>query len=243
MAHRGGRKTYGKLEVSSFDWKFGEPRFVRMKREGDELLSVSHIGGAFVGGGESQHLGLWGADGDLGFLGHAMQGSVVGGALALRDPRLNMGAAQVSLVEVNHTQRERKKLIHESQGFCYLGGIWGHHAELSRADVRIDPEDGFYYLSGRWQSDARAWAVVVEYPAGEVPKFERSTVEWNRGDPILDPIAANEGICLMTGIKGALLGAGEFIYVRVGGDGRWHVGGGTGKLNTGVKAVVLKFSE
>ena len=241
LSRRDAPEVFGQLQVCTFTWQYGDPRLVRMKRVGDELLSLAHFGGTFAGGGESQYISTYG-DGKIGLLGHAMQGDVSSTALALRDPRLRMNDAKVRIEGIDHRDRE-KKLIHSSRGFCYLGGVWGYLGELTRLGVRIDPEDGFYYLTGRMQADAGAYAVVVEYPEGEVPEFKRRIAQWQRGDPVRAPIDARDGVCLMTAVSGAFHGASESVFVRIGLDGKWRVGGTSSVYNTAVKALVLEFGD
>jgi len=233
------------LEATYVKWITGDKRHVRLMTHGNELPSLAFVQGSFAGGGESAFVAPfdeanWGDR--AGLLGHSMQNSVESAAYALRDPRLNMADAKLIFYSIP-PGNNRKKLIHSSRGFCYLAGVWGYQGNLTKFDVAIDPEDGFYYFTGRTEAYSNAKAIGVEFPEGKVPQFEVSTVEWERGDPVRELIAAQDGICLFAGMSGAFHGGGETVFLKIGKDGIWRLGGRSGQLNTGARALVLKFTS
>jgi len=235
---------YGDLEVSRVDWRSEGPLFTRMVKHGDELLTITRLRGQFVGGGESVAIAEWDEGGDFGLAASAMQKDVQASAMALRHPKLDVANWNIWMTEIG-SGSQRKKLIHSSRGFCYLAGIWGHHGDLARSEVSLDPTDGYYYISCLSQSEnTGARAVIVEFPEGaEAPVFEIETAEWERGDPVQTLIKAEDGICLLSGVSGGLLGGGEEVNLTIGSDEMWHLGGRSLKLNTGAKAIVLKFKD
>lgn len=236
---------YGELEIAEYVWGWQFPTFIRMQHGvGDPaLISFARLTGSFVGGGEWMKVQVWDEGGLPGLQAASMQRDVWANAYALRHPALKMGLATVRVEEIG-AAAPRKKLIHSSRGFCYLGGVVGWFGDLTRGEVSIDPDDGFYYLSGRFEHRSTyIQAVVVEYPKGQAPDFERSDAEWRRGDPVRELIAAKDGICLMTSINGSFRGAGEEVRLIVDPDGKWRLGGRSNLVNTGAKAVVMRFKE
>jgi len=237
--------TYGQLELTSYNWHWQHFPFVRMQRiEGkQELISLARLTGNFVGGGEWVEVKVWDEGGLPGLHAHSMQKNVQANAYALRHPALKMDMAKVRTQSITfEKQKQRVRLINQSRGFCYLGGVAGYMGDLSRAEISIDPADGFYYLSARFEHRSSAFsAVIVEYPEGKAPKFDVSEVEWKRGDPIQELIQAENGICLLTGISGALKGPGEEVRLIVDHSGKWRLGGRSNLVNTGAKAKVLRF--
>ena len=235
--------NYGQLELTAYNWHWQHFPFVRMQRvEGEqELISLSHITGNFAGGGEWVEIKVWDEGGLPGLHANSMQNNVRAGAYALRHPALKMDKARVRTESITF-EKQRKKLIHHSRGFCYLGGIAGTMGDLTSGEVSLNPDDGFYYLSGRFENRSSAFrAIIVEYPEGEAPEFETSTVEWRRGDPAQESISAEEGICLLSGLSGAFRGEGEVVYLIVDHSGKWHLGGRSNLINTGGKAMVMRF--
>ena len=238
---------YGQLELTSYNWHWQHFPFVRMQRiQGQqELISLARITGNFAGGGEWVEIKVWDEGGLPGLHANSMQKNAQVNAYALRHPALKMDKARVRTEAITfEKQNQRIKLIHQSRGFCYLGGMAGYIGDLSSAEISIDPNDGFYYLSARFEHRSTAFrAVIVEYPEGEAPEFEVSEAEWKRGDPEQELIDAKDGICLLNGISGALKGPGEEVRLIIDHSGKWRLGGRSNLTNTRVKAKVMRFKK
>jgi len=236
-------RKFGDLEIEVFEWSFGHPPFVRVRTHENELLALGRLQGKFGGAGDSQMIGYWDLGAARGLIGYSQQRDVTSACLALRDPRLKLADSTVRYAEVNPNHR-RERLIHSSRGFCHLVGVGGVVGDLTRYDININPEDGFYYFTARVEAgDAIARAAIVEYPEGKTPDFEVSFVTWKQGDSIDESIDAKDGICLMTGVRGGFAGTGEAVHVQVDSAGKWQVGGRSNVINTSVTALVLKFKE
>ena len=236
---------FGQLEVTHYQWSKQHPPFVRMQRiQGkQELITLARLSGNFAGGGEWVEIQVWDEGGLPGLHANSMQPNVRADAYALLHPALKMDKARVRTESITFG-KQKAKLIHHSRGFCYLGGIGGNVQDLTSAEISIDPKDGFYYLSGRFENRSTTIrAVIVEYPEGEAPEFEITKSEWKRGDPERELIAAEDGICLLTGISGALRGEGEEVRLIIDSEGTWRLGGRSNLINTGAKAMVLRFQK
>ncbi|MGC6464687.1 MAG: hypothetical protein ACON5N_03805 [Akkermansiaceae bacterium] len=240
-------KMYGPLQLTAYSWYYGHLPFIRMQRiEGEqELISLSRLNGNFAGGGEWIEIQVWDEGGLPGLHAHSMQKNVRADAFAIRHPGLNLDKAKVRTQTITfNSQGHRVKLIHQSRGFCYLGGMSGNVGELTSAEVSLDPEDGFYYLSGRFESRSTAFrAVIVKYPEGETPELKISHAEWKRGDPVQELIKAGDGICVLSGVSGAFRGQGEEVRLFVDAKGRWRLGGRSNLINTGAKAMVIRLKN
>ena len=231
--------NWGDTEIATYHWDHKGPHFTQMHKHGDELLSLAFISGNMAGGGE--RLLLESKFGEvLGFDAQSAQPSLKATVYAIRHPQLKLDDWNIRTRSIWRSDY-RKKLIHKSRGFCYLAGIWGSWGEMTDADIKLDPKDGFYYLHFRSENLwSGAHAVIVEFPkTAAIPDFTMSTVEWTRGDPVKELIDARDGVCLFTGISGALKG-GE-VMLTVGVNGKWQLGGKTSHLKTGVKALILEF--
>lgn len=239
-------EAYGPLQLSGYWWgkmKASWPKFTRMQRGGGdpELISICRINGNFVGGGESVKIQVWDEGGLPGLFCFSSQPHVWVSAYALRHPALRMKEAKVWTEDIT-AKTPRKRLIHSDRGFCYFGGMGGHIGELTHGTIEVDPDDGFYYLDGRFENHSTSIrAVIVEYPEGRRPEFEITHAEWKRGDPVHELIPASEGICLLTGINGRIKVGDDELRLVVGSEGNWRLGGRTERANASAKAMVMRF--
>ena len=231
---------YGDTEIAVYRWDRTGPHFTEMSRHGDELFSVTFHSGTMAGGAERMRLGKRKGSDLLGLDAHTGQPNLKGTVYGIRHPQLKVDDWKISTMEIWRDEK-KKKLIHKSKGFCYLAGIWGSWGNFTNIEVKLDPDDGFYYLHFRSEN---LWsggrAVIVEFPeTDDPPKFSFSTVEWERGDPVKELIDAKDGICLFTGMSGAFTPAE--VKLTVGQNGKWQLGGRSAHVKTGAQAMVLRF--
>ena len=85
--------------------------------------------------------------------------------------------------------------------------------------------------------------MIVEYPEDEALGFEVSEAGWKRGDPARKLIAAEDGICLLTGISRAFRGVSEEVRLIIDSAGTWRLGRRLNLINTGGKAMVIGFKK
>jgi hypothetical protein len=128
-------------------------------------------------------------------------------------------------------------MIPLSQGICVLtrigGGFYGGGEEVGMAVVASE-----WRLAGRAAADPVAGATALLTPAADV---FRTPVEytWKAGDRPVRMIRCDEGVCVLSGVRGGLRGEGENVGVYTGEDGYWYLGGKAGQ-SVVVHALALR---
>jgi hypothetical protein len=75
--------------------------------------------------------------------------------------------------------------------------------------------------------------------AADGPEFHT----WNQGDPPLKLIRKDEGYCALTTVSGGFAGGGEAVWVSVGEDGYWYLGGRSQQEGVSATCIVIRYSS
>ena len=126
----------------------------------------------------------------------------------------------------------RVKMIHHREGFCFLSRVTGNFAGGGESvRVNIDPDDGFWYLSGRTQQPMAASAIAMKLKKNSQVKLQFAEFVWTPARGKVRMLPTQEGIAFVSGMGGNFAGYGEQVEVTEK-DGYWWLGG------VGQKAIV-----
>jgi hypothetical protein len=113
----------------------------------------------------------------------------------------------------------RVKMLHRSEGVCLLAGLsgalrgYGEKLRVSLAD------DGYWYLEGTsGQGDLSGVAVGLKWAKPGTFTCSATTKTWSTGQEPVSMGKPGEGLCVLSGISGCMLGGGEGVEVIVDND-------------------------
>ena len=204
---------------------------------GAGLAALGSINGRFEGAAEKAGVVL-ADDGSWSSESESRQGEMHCSIIVYpRADGLNLNA---QLKEYRWQRGEPKvKLIHRSEGFCYLSKVAGHfEAGGERVSVTIG-DDGFWYLDCRTGQDLWARAISVKPKGPRILSTDFREVSWKKGEPAVKVIREDEGMCFLSLIHGGMRDKGDYAGLRLGDDGCWYLGG-TGRISA-VKAIVIRY--
>jgi hypothetical protein len=133
-------------------------------------------------------------------------------------------------------------LCDQKQGFGILTGFSGNFAGNGEfLQVRIDDKKK-WFLHGQAFTDAMAGrALMIENLTPRLFVPEHQVFEWLAGQKPVKMIAADEGICFISLIKGAFAGGGEKVQIEKRHDGNYWLTGQSQQEELGVQATALKW--
>ncbi len=85
--------------------------------------------------------------------------------------------------------------------------------------------------------DAKPAAAVEE--ATKTPEFHT----WKQGDPPVKLIPKDEGFCALTTVSGGFAGGGEGVWVSIGEDGYWYLGGRSQAEAVTATCIVIRYES
>lgn len=119
------------------------------------------------------------------------------------------------------------KMIHKSEGFCFLSRVKGNFAGGGeQVRVHINPDDGFWYLTGHSQQPLAASATAMRLKKGSRLRLQFAEYRWTPARQPIRMISTQEGFCFISAVGGKFAGYGEHVDV-VTKDGFWHLTGGS----------------
>ncbi len=200
----------------------------------DGFATLLEVAGNFLGGGEWVRVlphgdDQWKLDGRA-----AQFVGAVGSTIRVEQP----GSFYARLLTVDWSRgRPRRRLIHSSQGFCFLskvvGGLRGRseHAWISLGD------DGYWYVEG---TNGTWFAVGVT--CMQIPGFkaEYKLHTWTKGELPIRLIHKDDGFACLAGIGGGFHGGGESARIQLCDDGYWYVYGRSAQPSMTIHALTVR---
>lgn len=116
------------------------------------------------------------------------------------------------------------KMIHSSDGFCFLSAVSGKMAGGGEeARVFVDRRDGFWYLRLRSEQPLAAKACALRFK--KPGEFDAVVTEhsWKDGQEPVRLLQADEGFCFLSAVGGSFGGPQESVGIVLR-DGAWHLG-------------------
>jgi len=135
------------------------------------------------------------------------------------------------------------KMLHQNEGICLLSGFGGAFRGYGE-EVRVRlAEDGHWYLTGKsQQGGTRATAIGLKWNKGSNWTCSASTVQWTNPQQSVKVGNPEEGLCVMSGISGNLLGGGEGGEVVLEEDD-WMLRGTSQQQELRFEATLIKFHK
>jgi hypothetical protein len=104
--------------------------------------------------------------------------------------------------------------------------------------------------NGRWQLSGQAPDSYVVAKALTLRDFDPELFSdnvkeftWTKGQEPVRMLKAEEGICFLSGVSGALRGYGEHVRVRLADDGYWYLEGTSAQPELSAKAIAVRWKE
>jgi|LSQX01.3.fsa_nt_gb hypothetical protein len=119
--------------------------------------------------------------------------------------------------------KQSTRLIPTKDGFCFLSMVTGSFMGGGEAIAVATGPDSWWYLNGKSQQWCRAQAIAAE--SEDIKLSPTLTVVWKPANGRVRVINGQKGFCYLSGICGALRGAGEAVHITLEQDGWWYISG------------------
>jgi hypothetical protein len=247
--------------ITDYSWSGGDP--VQMLRWNEGFCWLTSMGGNFRGFGESVAVEVFG---DSWFLSgqNNFQPSVHGSASCVRYSAFQNIVNQWTFTNpaisdaANFYQGTGffpVAQLWENHSFCYLGRISGQFNGF-REDARIFFDNGWYNLTADTgapygdgvAAEARCIYLGQRNNAFTNPANPTLDFEWKQGDPLLQMLPADQGICYLTRVAGDFRGPEEEVDAQVLGRsftsaGDWYLYGTSVKHDVAASARCTYFLQ
>ncbi|MDB5392202.1 MAG: peptidase caspase catalytic subunit p20, partial [Planctomycetaceae bacterium] len=141
------------------------------------------------------------------------------------------------------TGEQRKSVLPEKKGIAFISGMAGNLGGPQDSFELQVGKDGVWTLGGT-SGDflaARATSVADLTPVQFSPEIMR--FEWSSGKAGVKMLHRKDGICLLSGVKGAFRGYGEEVKIRLADDGYWYLDGKSSQGEIRATALGIKWSK
>ncbi len=205
------------MEISEEKWAGGAP-LVKLISNSEGFAFLKSVAGKFAGAGEKVAAAL-NRDGFWYLVGHTQQ-PLAAGATIVRTKLRDKFKKGVTFYDWS-SGSPPVKMIHRSEGFCFLSSIGGGF-NGGGEEVRVHiGEDGYWYLSGRSGTPINARAAAIR--TNEHGGFRAEIQEHTWHGTAVKMIHKDEGFCFLSGVTGGFEGFGESVWLKVGEDGYWYL--------------------
>lgn len=220
-------------------WSRGEQP-VKIMPAADGFCVLTKLGGAFKGGGESIRLTVNPATGWM------LDGQSASGLQAKATPVTPGQRGAYQLPQQYEWKQPGKasappvRMINKNDGFCVLSAVGGGFHGAGSARVYVG-DDNFWYLAGRAGKGITVRALAVRTVKATSFRGEPKEHKWYAGDKPVRMIHRDEGFCYLSGLGGDLTGGKAELYVYVGDDGYWYLGGKAGYKSVNARATSIRL--
>jgi hypothetical protein len=230
-----------KFKTQSVDWQNGKERkTVLPAKKG--IAALTGVAGNF--GGPADSIELQVAKNGSWTLGGKSQDFISARGTGFSDLQPTLFPLSPQTVRYEWSNgKPPVKMLHRKDGICVLAG-WGGALRGYGEGISVRlADDGYWYLDGHSaQGELHAIALGIRWSKPGTTTCSESIFSWKTGDQPVQIGPRTDGLCVLSGISGNMLGGGEGMEI-VSEDDQWMLKGSSQQAELRFDASLIRIEK